>query len=79
MPLVQVDKNQLEQLKTNLKSRQTMYMAEAKARIAYQDGLSQILQEVSKRCKDKNLVDEIVAVALGCERQAQTELKAIKK
>jgi hypothetical protein len=79
MPLVQVDKMQLEQLKTSLKSRQTMYAAEAKARMAYQNALAEILQEVSSRSKDKGLVDEIVAVALGYERQAQMELATIKK
>jgi hypothetical protein len=79
MPLVKVDKIQLEQLKTSLKSRQTMYVAEAKARMAYQNALAEILQEVSNRSKDKKLVDEIIAVALGYERQAQMELATIKK
>jgi hypothetical protein len=79
MPLVKVDKIQLEQLKTSLKSRQTMYVAEAKARKAYQNALAAILQEVSNRSKDKILVDEIVAVALRYEHQAQMELATIKK
>jgi hypothetical protein len=79
MPLVKVDKIQLEQLQRSLKSRQTMYVAEAKARMAYQNALAEILQEVSNRSKDKKLVDEIVAVALGYERQAQMELATIKK
>jgi hypothetical protein len=79
MPLVQVDKKQLEQLKNDLKSRQTMYMSEAKARMAYENALAEILQEVSSRCKDKRLVNDIVTVALRCEQQAKTELASMKK
>jgi hypothetical protein len=79
MPLVQVDKKQLEQLKKDLKSRQTMYMAEAKARMAYANALAEILQEVSSRCKDKTLVNDIVTVALRCERQAKKEGAVMKK
>jgi hypothetical protein len=79
MPLVQVDKKQLDQLKSDLKSRQTMYMAEAKACLAYQQGLADIMHEVTSRCKDESLVDDIAAIASGCENQAKAELAAIKK
>jgi FKBP-type peptidyl-prolyl cis-trans isomerase (trigger factor) len=77
MGLIQVDKKQLEQMQKDMKSRQTMYMAEAKARIAYQTALANIIQEVSDRCSDHRVVNDVVAMALQCEQEAKLELSAI--
>jgi len=79
MGLIQVDKKQLEQMQKDMKSRQTMYMAEAKARIAYQTALANIIQEVSDRCSDHRVVNDVVAMALQCEQEAKLELSAIPK
>lgn len=66
-------KQQLEKLKDDLKSRQSYYLSEAEARLAYQKTLAQIVGTIQEKCKDAKLVEDVVLMALECESESKEE------
>ena len=71
-------KGQLEKLKDDLKTRQTYYLAEAEARLAYQKTMAQIVGAVQEKCRDAQLVEDVVIMALECEAEAKSERAALE-
>lgn len=69
-------KAQLEKLKEDLKSRQSYYLSEAEARLAYQKTLAQIVGTIQEKCKDAKLVEDVVLMALECESESKEERAA---
>jgi myosin-5 len=63
-------------LREDLKSRQAFYNAEAQIRLQYQKTLAQILDVFQDNCKDADLVEDVVCVALECESEAKALLAA---
>jgi myosin-5 len=63
-------------LRDDLKSRQAFYNAEAQIRLQYQKTLAQILDVFQDNCKDADLVEDVVCVALECESEAKALLAA---
>jgi len=75
--------NNIEKMKTanaklreDLKARQAFYNAEAQIRLQYQKTLAQILDVFQDNCKDADLVEDVVCVALECESEAKALLAA---
>jgi myosin V len=64
------------QLREDLKARQAFYNAEAQIRLQYQKTLAQILDVFQDNCKDPDLVEDVVCVALECESEAKALLAA---
>ena len=64
------------QLREDLKARQAFYNAEAQIRLQYQKTLAQILDVFQDNCKDPDLVEDVVCVALECESEAKSLLAA---
>jgi myosin V len=71
-------KVQLEKLKEDLKTRQAYYLAEAEARLAYQKTMAQIVGSVQDKCRDAQLVEDVVIMALECEAEAKSERAALE-
>jgi hypothetical protein len=71
-------KAQLEKLKDDLKTRQAYYLAEAEARLAYQKTMAQIVGAVQDKCRDAQLVEDVVIMALECEAEAKAERAALE-
>jgi myosin-5 len=71
-------KKQLEKLKEDLKTRQTYYLAEAEARLAYQKTMAQIVGAVQDKSRDAQLVEDVVIMALECEAEAKSERAALE-
>jgi myosin heavy subunit len=71
-------KQQLEKLKDDLKTRQAYYLAEAEARLAYQKTMAQIVGAVQDKCRDAQLVEDVVIMALECEAEAKSERAALE-
>lgn len=69
-------KAQLEKLKEDLKTRQSYYLSEAEARLAYQKTLAQIVGTIQEKCKDAKLVEDVVLMALECESESKEERAA---
>ncbi|CAB9510650.1 MYSc [Seminavis robusta] len=69
-------KHQLEKLKEDLKTRQSYYLSEAEARLAYQKTLAQIVGTIQEKCKDAKLVEDVVLMALECESESKEERAA---
>nr|WVH45742.1 MyoC [Craspedostauros australis] len=63
-------------LRDDLKSRQAFYNTEAKIRLQYQKTMAQILDVFQDNCKDADLVEDIVCIALECESEAKAALAA---
>jgi hypothetical protein len=68
----------MEQLKLDLKTRQSYYLAEAEAHSAYQKTMALIVEAVQDLCKDASLVEEVVRMALQCDEDAMRERNLIK-
>jgi myosin V len=75
---VEAYKGQLEKLKTDLKTRQAYYLAEAEARLAYQKTMAQIVGAIQDKCRDAQLVEDVVIMALECEAEAKSERAALE-
>ena len=75
---VEAYKKQLEKLKDDLKTRQAYYLAEAEARLAYQKTMAQIVGAVQDKCRDPQLVEDVVIMALECEAEAKSERAALE-
>lgn len=69
-------KTENSKLREGLKSRQAFYNAEAQIRLQYQKTLAQILDVFQDNCKDADLVEDVVCVALECESEAKALLAA---
>lgn len=69
-------KNENAKLREDLKARQAFYNAEAQIRLQYQKTLAQILDVFQDNCKDPDLVEDVVCVALECESEAKALLAA---
>lgn len=63
-------------LREDLKARQEFYNSEAQIRLQYQKTLAQILDVFQDNCKDADLVEDVVCVALECESEAKALLAA---
>jgi myosin-5 len=63
-------------LREDLKSKQAFYNAEAQIRLQYQKTLAQILDVFQDNCKDPDLVEDVVCIALECESEAKALLAA---
>jgi myosin-5 len=75
---VEAYKGQLEKLKDDLKTRQAYYLAEAEARLAYQKTMAQIVGSIQDKCRDAQLVEDVVIMALECEAEAKSERAALE-
>jgi myosin-5 len=75
---IEAYKKQLEKLKDDLKTRQAYYLAEAEARLAYQKTMAQIVGAVQDKCRDPQLVEDVVIMALECEAEAKSERAALE-
>ena len=71
-------KKQLEKLKDDLKTRQAYYLAEAEARLAYQKTMAQVVGSIQDKCRDAQLVEDVVIMALECEAEAKAERAALE-
>lgn len=74
---VEAYKKQLEKLKEDLKTRQSYYLAEAEARLAYQKTMAQIVGTIQDKCRDAQLTEDVVIMALECEAEAKSERAAL--
>ncbi|CAB9516520.1 Unconventional myosin [Seminavis robusta] len=74
---VEAYKAQLEKLKEDLKTRQSYYLAEAEARLAYQKTMAQIVGTIQDKCRDAQLTEDVVIMALECEAEAKSERAAL--
>jgi len=74
---VEAYKQQLEKLKEDLKTRQSYYLAEAEARLAYQKTMAQIVGTIQDKCRDAQLTEDVVIMALECEAEAKSERAAL--
>jgi myosin V len=74
---VEAYKQQLEKLKEDLKTRQAYYLAEAEARLAYQKTMAQIVGTIQDKCRDAQLTEDVVIMALECEAEAKSERAAL--
>jgi myosin-5 len=69
-------KEENNQLREDLKSRQQFYNTEANIRLQYQKTMAQILDVFQDNCKDPDLVEDVVCIALECESEAKAALAA---
>lgn len=74
---VEDHKKDLNGLKEDLKLKQKYYLAEAEARLAYQKTMAQIVTSVQDKCRDPQLVEDVVIFALECEAAAKSARAAM--
>ncbi|CAB9497471.1 Unconventional myosin [Seminavis robusta] len=74
---VQEYKKKLEGLKDDLKEKQSYYIAEAEARLAAQKRMAAIVGTIQDKCRDPQLIEDAVIMALECEAEAKAERAAL--
>lgn len=74
---VQEYKKKLEKLKDDLKEKQSYYIAEAEARLAAQKRMAAIVGTIQDKCRDPQLIEDAVIMALECEAEAKSERAAL--
>lgn len=74
---VQEYKKKLESLKDDLKAKQSYYIAEAEARLAAQKRMAAIVGVIQDKCRDPQLIEDAVIMALECEAEAKSERAAL--
>jgi hypothetical protein len=60
-----------------VRNMQDKYMGEAESRLKMQQGLAKILNLVQGDCKDADIVEDAVVIALECETEAKSEMDAL--
>jgi chromosome segregation ATPase len=60
-----------------VRNMQDQYMSEAENRLKMQQGLAKILNIVQGDCKDPDIVEDAVVIALECETEAKSEMDAL--
>jgi hypothetical protein len=61
-----------------VRSMQDQYMSEAENRLKMQQGLAKILNIVQGDCKDKQIVEDSIIIALECESEAKTQMASLE-
>ena len=61
-----------KRMKDECSQRQDDYMTQAETRLEYQKTMARILNMIQDTCKDSNLIEDTVCVALECEAEAKT-------
>jgi myosin V len=74
---VQDYKKKLEGLKDQLKEKQSYYIAEAESRLAAQKRMAAIVGTIQDKCRDPQLIEDAVIMALECEAEAKAERAAL--
>ena len=74
---VQEYKKKLEGLKDSLKEKQSYYIAEAESRLAAQKRMAAIVGTIQDKCRDPQLIEDAVIMALECEAEAKSERAAL--
>jgi myosin-5 len=60
-----------------VRSMQDQYMMEAEQRLNLQQGVAKILNIIQGECKDKQIVEDAIVIALNCETEAKSEMAAL--
>lgn len=76
---VETNKKTLEKLKDDLKTRQSYYLAEAESRLSYQNTMAQIVNSIQDKCRNPQLIEDVVIMALECEASGKSERAALDK
>jgi myosin heavy subunit len=65
-------------LKDQVHKTQDKYMEQAEARLDLQKAMSKILNVVQDRCRNAQLVEDVVVIALECETEAKCQMAALE-
>jgi len=66
-----------KQMKEDVSSKQKEYMATAEARLEYQKTMARILNLIQDNCKDNQLIEDTVCLALDTERDSKMLMSEI--
>ena len=67
-----------QDLRGKVTKMQDKYMEQAQARLELQRNMARILNRIQEDCKDPNIVEEAVILALQCETEAKSEMVALE-
>jgi len=67
-----------EDLRNKVTKVQDMYMDQANARLELQRSMARILNLIQENCRNGNVVEEAVVLALQCESEAKAEMAAVE-
>jgi len=70
-------KKYLEKLKEDLQTSQKYYLVEAEIRLSYQKIMASVVTTIQDKCRDPQMIEEVVIMALECEASAKSEHAAL--
>jgi len=70
-------RHELTELKLDLKTKQQFYLSEAEIRLSFQKTMAQIVTTIQDRCRDPQIVEDTIIMALKCEGDAKASRAAM--
>jgi myosin-5 len=74
---LEFERKENKRLCNSVRKMQDQYMAKAQTRLKLQKGMAKILNIIQGECRDPQIVEDIVVIALGCEAEAKSEMAAL--
>jgi myosin-5 len=77
MEKLEFERKENKRLCNSVRNMQDQYMAKAQNRLKLQKGMAKILNIIQGECKEPQIVEDIVVIALECESEAKSEMAAL--
>jgi myosin-5 len=78
MGTMEFERKENKRLVQLVRSMQDQYMAEAEVRLEFQRGMARILTMIQEQCKDGQVVEDTVVIALECESEAKSVMASLE-
>jgi chromosome segregation ATPase len=77
MERLEFERKENKRLVKLVRNMQDKYMTKAENRLTLQKGMAKILDMIQSECKDSQIVEDAVVVALECDTEAKSEMAAL--
>jgi myosin-5 len=78
MGKLEIEKKENKRLVKLVRSMQDQYMTQAEIRLEMQKGMAKILNTIQGQCKDPQIVEDSIIIALECESEAKTQMASLE-
>jgi hypothetical protein len=77
MEKLELERKENKRLCNSVKKMQDQYMTKAESRLEVQKAMAKILNMIQDECKDPQIVEDTIVIALECEAEAKSEMAAL--
>ncbi len=77
MEKLEFERKENKRLCNSVRKMQEQYMTKAESRLKLQKDMAKILNIIQGECKDPQIVEDTIVIALECEAEAKSEMAAL--